>query len=613
MSFAYKKLNQSDVVTEQYTSNKGYTASLNNLLEEGYHVLFGQRPVSGALFDPLNSPKNPDGSYRELVYESIKHLYYYNYISGSQTGSFFRSSSYFNFDQNTLVSGNLNTVIKDFPGIGGFRGLYDSMSNYDTDAIYDGRDAASLTVLDFDKSKFGSGISPGTFKISSSAYFIQDDGLGNIYAISESLFQADYSNPESDYAEALYGPDSSSLGPFIANNPHKTYIGNIMYSHGVAVITHPEYLCILGSAPVAVNNVINKSNVDCDKKLDLLGNDFDDCYQIDPETIDFHSISGSTWPFNYTVDENGFLDITPDEISTTPGIYELGYTVRNELGRTSNSASIKLALNESPLTGSFISIDDVCFPDPGFPATHATGAVTFSINYGVPFYSWSNDNTSYFPVPDLCQPIVSGTITASFDGFIYLKDRNNTIFSMSYSNVYPTMSSEITTQSVGFCVHNPFVPPTPTPTRTVSVTPTRTISLSSTPSVTPSISPSQNNSPSATPSATPTRTVTSTPSRTRTPSITRTPSTSFLCGTHTEDLSYGGTANIACNNSSTSEYYGNGIDWTAWSAASFKTVIGCSVPSAGWYSDGNVARYWSGTAWTFEQFCQSQGGGGPSD
>jgi len=615
MGFAYKKLNLQDVSTEQYTTNKGYSSSLDRILEDGYTVLFGQRPVSGVLFDPINSPKNPDGSYRELVYSGIKHLYYYNYITGSLTGSFFRSSSYDNFDQTTLVSGNLDTVIKQFPLVGGRRDLYDSMSFYDTDAIYDGENAANLLVLDFDKEKFGSGVNPGSFKISSSQFLVKDDGLGNLYAYTGSLLQALYSDPDSEYNGVVYGPNSSSLPPLSDETPHKTYIGNIVYSHGVAIITHPEFLCILGSAPVAINDNVKILNVSCSKVLDLLKNDFDDCYDIDPSTLVFYD-TGS-WPFNYAVDNNGFITLTPDELSTTPGSYSLGYTVRNELGRTSNSASYNLILTQQELTGSLINIENICQPDQIDQTQrtqeiyYPTGSVTFSIDFGVPYYSWSNDGINYIPVSDLCQPIVSGTVSASFDGTIYIKDREETIFEIPYANSCPVINLNITTQSVGWCVNNPFIFPSPSPTPSLTPSRTPSRSVSATPSKTPSISPSQNNSPSRTPSITPTRTRTVSPSITRTPSITPSITPSTICE------NYGTTLKLL-NSSNCTDVYAivptrhSFTSW--WSSTRFKNANTCTTMPSGWYTNNIVVRYWDAVAEAWvggsAQLCSLGGGGG---
>lgn len=619
MSFAYKKLNQQDVSKEQYTANKGYTSSLDRLLEDNYTVLFGQRPVSGALFDPKNAPKNPDGSYRELVYSGIKHLYYFNYVTGSLTGSFFRSSSYYNYDQNTLVSGNLDTVVKQFPLAGGARELYDSMSFYDTEAIYDGSNSANLLVLDFDKTKFGSGINPGTFNISSSQFVVKDDGLGNLYALTSSVFQAPYNDPQSSYTQVVYGPNSSSVSVFDLENAHQTYIGNIVYSHGLAIVTHPEFLCILGSAPVALNDYVTKLNVSCSKVLDLLNNDFDDCYQIDPKTIDFHD-TGS-WPFNYALDDNGFITLTPDELSTTPGSYSLGYTVRNELGRVSNSGSYNLFLESFPVTGVIDQIETICEPDRGFSnpegrehLTHPTGAVTFSIDLGTPYYSWSNDNVNYTPVPDLCQPIVSGTVSASLNGIIYLKDRYGDICELPYSNVYPSLRLAITTQSVGWCVNDPFIFPSPSATPSMTPSKTPSISFTRTPSRTPSISPSVNNSPSSTPTPTRTRTASTTPSITRTPTRTVTPSTSFSCLDYGVVLTSDTTsASDACGNDNNNAtfYRHNGPSTTEfYNSTDFRVANGCTTAPSGFYSNGYVVARWTGTSWTNLQICDAGGGGG---
>ena len=612
MSFAYKKLNLQDVSTEQYTANKGYSSSLENLLDGGYSVLFGQRPVSGTLFSPTTSPQNPDGSYRELVYEGIKHLYYYNYITGSLTGSFFRSSSYDNFDQTNLVSGGLDTVVKQFPLQGGYRDLYGSQSLYD-ESIFDGSNQANLLVLDFAKDKFGSGVNPGTFKISSSQYLIKDDGLGNIYAYTASVFQAPYSGDDSNYTGVVYGPNSSSVHPLDVDNAHTTYIGNIIYSHGVAVVTHPEFLCILGSSPVAINDKSLLLNVSCSKVIDLLKNDFDDCYNIDPTTIVFHD-TGS-WPFNYSIDQNGFLTLTPDEISTTPGNYSLGYTVRNELGRTSNSASLELILEKENLTGSLIQIENVCFPDQlqggdsNITIPHPQGAVTFSIDFGVPHYSWSNDGLNYKEVPDLCFPVVSGSISASLDGIIYIKDREETVYELPYSNTYGELVVNVATQSVGWCVNDPFVFPSPSATPTPTRSKTPSISISKTPSLTPTPSPSFQNTPSRTASPTPTRTASVTPSRTRTRTRSITPSISAACGTHNQTLELLNSSDCDDFNSFALLKTNNAI----WSQTTLLVSAGnCSAANLGWYTDGFLLAYWGGSSFTNVQICQTGGGGGNS-
>lgn len=614
MSFAYKKLNLQDVSTEQYTANKGYSSSLENLLDSGYTVLFGQRPVSGALFTPTTSPQNPDGSYRELVYEGIKHLYYYNYITGSLTGSFFRSSSYDNFDQTTLVSGGLDTVIKQFPLRGGYRDLYGSQSLYD-DSQYDGSNQASILVLDFAKDKIGSGVNPGSFKISSSQYLIKDDGLGNIYAYTASVFQAPYSGEDSDYNGVVYGPNSSSVHPLNVENAHTTYIGNIIYSHGVAVVTHPEFLCILGSSPVAVNDFQTRLNVSCSKVIDLLINDFDDCYSLDPETIVFHD-TGS-WPFNYSMDSNGFITLTPDEISTTPGEYSLGYTVRNELGRTSNSASLELILEKENLTGSLIQIENVCFPDQiqgqgnTFAANtqpHPQGAVTFSIDFGVPHYSWSNDGFNYKEVPDLCFPVVSGSISASLDGIIYIKDREETVYELPYSNTYPALELNVVTQSVGWCVNNPFIFPSPSQTPSPTRSKTPSISISKTPSLTPTPSATPGAVPS-TPSPTRTPTVTTTPSRTKTATRSVTPSTSYTCGTTTEILTLLNSED--CDDEQITLFLRTNN--SQWQQSTFLAYLnGCATATIGWYTDGFLLSYWNGSSFVNTQLCNSGGGGSSS-
>jgi len=404
MSFAYKTLKGSDISISPYIANKQYTFPSNSLSSSGIIVYTGeydpQYIISGTVynaFDPINDVKN-NGQYRRLIFDSIQKLYYQNYISGSQSGSFFVSSSYENYNQTTLVSGAFDaTVVKIF--------------NTNTSSATQPK----IRVISIPQDIYGNGVQPGTFIISSSTYYIQDDGQGNLW---------DYINSGSIYNE---GPYSGSW--YAGVNDTKTYIGNIVYSPGFAIITNPDYLCFYPSDPVALNDNYVILNVSQSKVLDILANDFDDCSNIDDATVITYPLTGYSFPsFSIVSGDIHITDCGANNLQVTPGVYKILYTVNNDKGATSNLATCSLTILSSEFTSSFIAHTSGCWGDV------ASQSVTFSLDLGIPPYSYSLDNityTGFSGCPSLYQPIVSLSVPTADNVNVYLKDVEGTIISYS--------------------------------------------------------------------------------------------------------------------------------------------------------------------------------------
>jgi len=177
MSRSSNSLKTSDVITTPiklvYTSS--YDCS--TLAEYGMEVLSG-----------VNGPVTITGSIPQetLNYWSTRHLYYSNYLTGSFPVS---ASSADNFLQSTAASGSLDSDNRYFP----------TESN------------ARITILSIPRGVFGEKIAKSNFILSSSAYYIIDDGNGN-----------------------LVDQASGSL-----------HVGNIIYPQGMVIFTNPNYLDIL--------------------------------------------------------------------------------------------------------------------------------------------------------------------------------------------------------------------------------------------------------------------------------------------------------------------------------------------------------------------------------
>lgn len=177
MSRSSNSLRTSDVITTPikliYTSS--YDCS--TFAEYGMEVLSG-----------VNGPVTITGSISQetLNYWSTRHLYYSNYLTGSFPVS---ASSADNFLQSTAASGSLDSDNRYFP----------TESN------------ARITILSVPRGVFGQKIAKNNFIISSSAYYIVDDGNGN-----------------------LVDKVSGSI-----------HVGNIIYPQGMVIFTNSNYLDIL--------------------------------------------------------------------------------------------------------------------------------------------------------------------------------------------------------------------------------------------------------------------------------------------------------------------------------------------------------------------------------
>ena len=431
MSFSYKTLSSNDITLTSYIANKQWEVSNTTLSQNGVSIYIGENlPISRTYpFDPINDLQTSNSEYRRLIFDSIKHLFFENYTSGSLTGRFFHSSSYFNYEQNTLASGSGVSTFRNISTITGNNTpvLYDTDDNYNEDAVFDPDRGGKVIIISIDQNVYGSGLNPNSVFISGSGYYLRDDGEGNLYNWRNEDNYAKYSS-------AIY--DQDIYLELISNGLQLEYIGNVFYSHGLIVITDEDYLCVFGAPPGAVNDYYSYFNMDTPDSFDILGNDICDCGTLDINSFTTSSINGYIFP-NFTYD-NGFITITQDQASVIPGNYIIGYTISNSSGLVSNTGSINLTITSQPLQIENIISSSVCF------GSSSILPVTFSINYGVPFYSYSLDNgITYTGVNSLFNVTVSGSITASLNNTIYVKDYLGDIITSSFSSWYPPVEATI--------------------------------------------------------------------------------------------------------------------------------------------------------------------------
>ena len=434
MSFAYKKIQPSNITNTPYKANKLFNINNDAISGSGITIYIGEyQPLDQVnFFDPVNDYKTSNNEYRRLIYNSVKHLFYKDYIDTN--GLFIESSSYEHYPQTNLYSGSYTTNIRNINNTTGssYQGVnsvynksvvYDSIYLYD-DASFDNNKGSLVTILSIDKNLYGNNIKPYTFSIIFDDYYIRDDGNGNIF---------DYGN-KINYDQKIED-----------NLPGDLYIGNIFYSLGLIVITNNDYICILGSPPVAVNNYYEYFNLDQPINFDILSNDYTDCGGIDYSSINL--ITGSS-PLESYIGSDNMLYISNSQSSFIPGNYQLYYTINANNGLLSNLGTINIDIKQQKLSiDNFIS-DKLCFNVEGLVSC------SFNINGGVPVYSYSWDNNNYHNISGFYNISVSESVHTTSQS-LYVKDYIGNVVSYSlngnYNNIEYSLIKEnsINCQDIG--------------------------------------------------------------------------------------------------------------------------------------------------------------------
>ena len=231
---AYKQFLASDITVIPFEVNKSFSYKGNELTGSDVSINRYLGLNTSSLFDPSTDPTTGQTSiqYQRLIYDSIKELYYSNYLSSSYgspatTQSIFpgantagdvfvgptdSSGKYFNYNQTTL------TFEKFFP-----TGANDTIG-----------------ILSIPSRLYGNYIQPGSFIWSSISGSIYDDSQGNLllsgsneicgqifYPHGIAVITSD-SNPGADgygvaqYGSGIYGVGDATIIDGFVNSPNVT-------------------------------------------------------------------------------------------------------------------------------------------------------------------------------------------------------------------------------------------------------------------------------------------------------------------------------------------------------------------------------------------------------
>ena len=243
----YKPFTTSDVVVTPFKVNKSFTftgASEFTSSNAGIDRFFGKNTpyISGSNTTGEISTQN-----KTLIYESVKQLYYSNFLKG-QDGSP-ANLAQFNNDGTITVQG----------GSGSYQPMYD---NYLPDTLVANRlfptaSDDNIGIISIPSNLFGEYIKPGTFSLTTPSNTIVDDGEGNLMdstlKVGDIVYQHGMviltafgsSITGSSYGSALYGTgvygsnDVSELNEFITGS-------NITCSfQSTTTIYESQYKCTL--------------------------------------------------------------------------------------------------------------------------------------------------------------------------------------------------------------------------------------------------------------------------------------------------------------------------------------------------------------------------------
>ena len=246
----YKPFTTSDVVVTPFKVNKSFSfegASAFTSSNVGIDRFVGKNIQSTLFISGSNPTGQISSQNQELVYESIKQLYYSNYLRG-EDGSTVNTAS-FNTDGTITATGGANQP------------MYDNFltNTLDANRVFPTGSNDQIFITSIPSNLFGENIKPGSFTFSDliNKFEVTDDGQGNL--ISASI-----------------------------------KVGDIIYPHGVAITT-THY------APGLPTELANVNTITCSfqstmtiyesqYKCTLLANEFN--YTQNPSAISSSSNSG---------------------------------------------------------------------------------------------------------------------------------------------------------------------------------------------------------------------------------------------------------------------------------------------------------------------------------
>lgn len=347
---SFKRLKRSDVISVPYVANKNWVFEYCPYPTTDPNIkVYKGTNVTGS-FSTINDPIT-EGQYERLVYSQMNQLYYQKYSGSLDTSSLISSlyyegisskratSSYFNYNEN--------------PGL---------IKNFPTGAM------DSIRVLSIDQNLYGEQILPYAFELSSSVYYITDDGIGNLI-------------------------DSKN------SNAH---VGNIFYNQGLVIITNQDYQFMFPQPPLAQYKEVSFLDTDTSRTIDLVPS-------VDPRGAQL--ITSSLALYNYDIQyfTSNTSGIATLSNSVGIGSYLVNYTFDSEFTGSTCAGGVLtsnlglLKVNITPNCDFAIDVCELPYPTPTpTPTPTSTATPTPTATAATPTPT---------PTPTVTVPPVSPTLT----------------------------------------------------------------------------------------------------------------------------------------------------------------------------------------------------------
>jgi hypothetical protein len=232
---AFKQLLASDIIVSPFEVNKAFRFTGSAALtgsDVGIDRFLGEN-IQGLFSLNESTTGNIGVEYKRLIYDSIRELYYSNYLSSSYGDPVAVPYTIPGAD----TSGDV--LVGSTSSVGRFENYLESTLAYER--YFPTASNAIIGVISIPSKLFGDKIQPGSFIITSDSGSISDDGDGNL------IFSLD-----------------------------GEYCGNIIYQHGIAVLTkdNPIGGSLYGSGTYGtasyggstnpfIQNIITSNNVTC--------------------------------------------------------------------------------------------------------------------------------------------------------------------------------------------------------------------------------------------------------------------------------------------------------------------------------------------------------------
>lgn len=326
---AYKQFLSKDVIITPFEVNKRFALSGSNITSSNLEIdFFTGVNFSGSLFNITHSAKTGlvTQQYQDNVYNSIKQLYYQNYISGS-----IPSSSYLltNTDTHKRYDNYLQSLLTE--------------SRY-----YPTESSAEISVISIPSRLWGTKIAPKTFAFTYNNLTVYDDGNGNLFTPATSQLN--------EYGTAQYGIN-------VYGNPNAPYqyMGNIIYSHGIVILTTGSLAGVASDISSSLSN-LDITSISFSSSMELYEtqykctineNEFN--YSLNPSLISGSNVIYSGSSLSSTTADNSTTWGFVTESYFSPYITTIG--LYNDTQELIAVAKLAQPLQSSPTTDTTILIN----------------------------------------------------------------------------------------------------------------------------------------------------------------------------------------------------------------------------------------------------------------